>query len=135
MVKEGKTHQEIAFVLARPPKSIFNEIKKFGGREGYSTERAIAHTKEAKERVKALWSKPFTQEERDVAKKIYEAGGGLRAVRDAIKTSYSRARRLINEVAGVNKGNQTNISQTSLWNRVYALEEQVNVLFELLGKK
>lgn len=132
---QGSSIQEIAFALDRPYKSVCNEMRKNRVNGKYSAEASISRIKVAMTRLQNLWKKDFTEEERDIARKLLAEGKPFRAVRMTLGLSYERTKRIIEEVSGKPADAPTTSSQTSLWQRVYALEEQVKVLFELLNQK
>lgn len=127
-LNQGRSYREIAHLLNRPPKSIYNEIRhrsfppnSYNGKEAHNH-----HLRRMEGRTKKL-KKIFSQQDLSYIKDRLNIGISIKQIAVEVGSSEKRIKAALKENALSTKSECIGILE-----RINSLEEQVKILFENL---
>lgn len=131
LLKDGLSCCKIARILGKGKNSIIVEVRRNGGKEEYTAERSEKRAGEYKDKRK-FNGRVFTESEKTAFLQFIKEDRGNQYIRKELKLSY---------IALFSIYKQCNMKAPSLYamlgelsDKIYALEEQIKILFEMVEK-
>lgn len=127
LINEKLTYREIAKAIGRSPASIKAFIRNNGGRQYYTASFSLEKLEESKKRMGRHFGQLLTTEQKILIDKMVSDGRSIIEIMSATKRGYYQIRRYIRE--------ECNSCAIPLHQRMEALEQQFEILFETLTQK
>lgn len=127
LLKQGESHRAIAAIIGRSKSSISGELQRRSGPNGYEARGAQAIFElNKKQRIEKLTRK-FSQGELDHIKQSREKGMSIDQIAVELGAGSNSIRQILNTLSYQKPQNTTGTIE-----RLWAVEQQIKIIFELI---